>query len=133
MSKDPIIKNVVQAERMGFSRRLREALAAAGNGAWTATQLANGVNSRASEPVSYAAVRKWLIAEAIPTQRHLVTLALLLECEPNWLRFGSSDPDSFQVSAVETDVALLEELAALDPPSKRLVRVLIDAITAFSH
>lgn len=133
MSKDPVIKNVVQAERMGFTRRLREALAAAGHGEWNATQLANGVNGMSGTPVSYAAVRKWLIAEAIPTQGHLVTLAQWLECDPNWLRFGAPAPDGLAGSESACDLALLEEMALLDTQSKRLVRILVDAIAAFNR
>lgn len=41
-------------------------------------------------PVSFQAVRRWLLGEAIPTQDRLQVLAEWLDVDPHWLRFGET-------------------------------------------
>ncbi len=71
-----------------FSQRLHEI--AARNGVPTgSTAFALWFSQQAPElRVTRCAVRKWLCAEAIPSQARMVRLALLLGVDPAWLRFG---------------------------------------------
>jgi len=56
-------------EKEAFSRRLRQALAAAGNDDRSPTRLAREFNRRhRAGDVTIHAARKWLLGEAIPAQ-----------------------------------------------------------------
>lgn len=75
----------------GFAARLQKALSEAGIGQVRSADLARRFNRRSgSASVSAAAVRKWLLGEALPTQRRLVVLADLLGVSPDWLRFDEA-------------------------------------------
>jgi transcriptional regulator with XRE-family HTH domain len=76
--------------RQQFSERLKKELTRLGLPVGSPTQIASEFNSRyPGKRVAAQTVRKWLLAEAIPTQAKLLALAEWLEVSPQWLRFGS--------------------------------------------
>lgn len=75
-------------EREQFRERLVKSLTNAGFKD-SPTELAREYNLRSrTEPVTVHAVRKWLFAEAIPTQGKLRVLAHMLGVSEQWLRYG---------------------------------------------
>lgn len=120
-------------EREDFSGRLQQALRNADYSPHSPTQLAREFNLRfAGRPVTVHAARKWLVAEAIPTQEKLRTLADWLGVPSEWLRFGSDQQDTNQrgdsapSSRFETaDVKLVSELQNMDERSRIIAREII--------
>src|SRR3989337_4424932 len=79
-------------EKQGFSRRLREALRKACPGPVSPTGIAREFNLRYhGNPVTAQAVRKWLAGKSLPPQDKIRALALWLDVQPQWLRFGETD------------------------------------------
>ena len=104
-------------EKLDFSERLLEALAAAGLETESPTVLARRFNLlHGGEPVSAQAVRKWLQGESIPAQERLLVLARWLRVSPQWLRFGeqpASVPAVREQKARDYNAADLAELVQL--------------------
>jgi transcriptional regulator with XRE-family HTH domain len=111
------------------------------------TQIAREFNSRyPGSTVTAQTVRKWLFAEAIPTQAKLLLLAEWFEVSPQWLRFGTgrrkpqsardASPPENNSSVVVISanqpalVPLLELLARLTPANLRLAEGLIRCVLA---
>ena len=127
-------------ERKEFAERLRAALRQARQPADSPTALARGFNSRfPGQPVTVHAARKWLMAESIPTQDKLRTLAHWLQVPAEWLRFGNAlaedgkqgvgpvDPalGALLAAMSREDLRLVEALHALEADERRLVRELV--------
>ncbi|WP_290600822.1 hypothetical protein [Janthinobacterium sp.] len=75
--------------RRQFSERLQKEFIRAGLTVSSPTQLAKEFNERyPSSKVAAQTVRKWLLADAIPTQAKLLALADWLSVSPQWLRYG---------------------------------------------
>lgn len=130
----------ISEERQAFAARLQSALRQARQPADSPTTLARGFNSRyPGQPITVHAARKWLVAESIPTQDKLRTLAQWLEVPAEWLRFGgplSSDTqgthspidktlDAMLSAMSREDLKLVEALHALEADERRLVRDLV--------
>ena len=115
-----------QKERDGFANRLREALASAGFPDVKLPLISQHFNARSTKVVSRHAVRRWLIAEAIPRQHHVETLANWLGCEASWLRYGVERGKVRRpASSLGEDILLLQDLALLDAATKALVYELV--------
>ena len=96
-------KNSALLERKAFTQRVTAALAAADLPV-SATVLQRAFNAKSNQPtISIHAVRKWLNAEAIPTQARLRVLADLLGVSAIWLKFGDevSESEGQMLSAQE--------------------------------
>ena len=79
-----------EQQRIAFSKRLTQELKRIGQPTGSPTQIARTFNQNFSgQPVSAQTVRKWLLAEAMPTQPKLLALAAWLGVSAQWLRYGS--------------------------------------------
>ena len=79
-----------EQQRIAFSKRLAQELKRIGQPVGSPTQIARTFNQHYSgQPVSAQTVRKWLLAEAVPTQPKLLALAAWLGVSEQWLRYGS--------------------------------------------
>ena len=77
-------------QKLEFAERLRAAMVAAGLEARPGVLL-NLFNTHYwGRSVTFQAVSRWLRGESIPAQDKLITLAEVLEMEPEVLRFGGS-------------------------------------------
>lgn len=76
------------------------------------------------------AARKWLMAESIPAQAKLKTLAEWLGVSAEWLRFGAGEISELQggEQAPKMDFQLMREIAALSTRDQSVVRVLVKAL-----
>jgi hypothetical protein len=112
-------------ERKEFAERLQAALRQAKQPADSPTALARGFNSRfPGSAITVHAARKWLMAESIPTQDKLRTLAQWLQVPAEWLRFGTALPDNGEESIAPVDPALGAMLAAMSREDLKLVEAL---------
>lgn len=76
--------------RQDFSLRLKKELERLGLPLSSPTRIAAEFNTKyPRNKVAAQTMRKWLFAEAIPTQAKLVALADWLEVSEQWLRFGT--------------------------------------------
>jgi transcriptional regulator with XRE-family HTH domain len=133
--------------RERFSERLRGELGRMGVPVSSPTQIAREFNDRyPATTITAQTVRKWLFAEAIPTQAKLLLLAEWFEVSPQWLRFGTGrrrqqptrdvvppegNPSILVIGASQpTLVPLLELLTRLTPANLRLVEGLIRCVLA---
>jgi hypothetical protein len=119
-------------EREQFSKRLKEALKNAGEASESPSVLAYGFNRRYSgKPVSNYAARKWLLAEAIPSQDKLRVLAQWLGVTNDWLRFGDGTKPGKHVVCDESpvpDYELIRAIAILSEEHQMVVRELVAAL-----
>jgi hypothetical protein len=89
-------------------------------------------------PITVHAARKWLVAQAIPTQDKLRVLASWLDVPADWLRFGtvaeasqvSTSDQSTEVTALlarmtRDEVSLVEDLHVLEHDERHIVREMI--------
>ena len=112
-------------ERKEFTARLQSALRQASQPADSATELARGFNGRfPGRAITVHAARKWLMAESIPTQDKLRTLAQWLQVPAEWLRFGGAPLDDASDSRPPTDNAMGSLLAAMNPEELKLLEAL---------
>jgi len=75
--------------RQQFSHRLKSEFKRVGLPISSPTQIANEFNRLYPlQKVATQTVRKWLLADAIPTQARLLAVAEWLNVSPQWLRFG---------------------------------------------
>lgn len=78
-----------EQQRIAFSQRLIQELKRVGQPTGSPTQIARAFNQNYSgQPVSAQTVRKWLLAEAMPTQPKLLALSAWLGVSAQWLRYG---------------------------------------------
>ena len=117
-------------ERKEFADRLQSALRQARQPADSPTALARGFNSRfPAGSITVHAARKWLMAEAIPTQDKLRTLAQWLQVPAEWLRFGDAISGDDREGAAPVDNALGSMLAAMSREDLRLIEA-VNALNA---
>lgn len=82
----------ISHERESFKLRLQQALRNAEYSAESPTELAREFNARFDgSSITVHAARKWLVAEAIPTQDKMRALASWLGVAVEWLRFGGDE------------------------------------------
>lgn len=125
-------------EKLGFSRRLKEAMRRAQIGSRGATYLAREFNLRYhGDPVTAQAVRKWLTGLALPSQDKIRALARWLDVPAHWLRFGEADRREERTGyalrqdagGYRTDAAWpLKKFELLNETHKRLVLEVIHAL-----
>lgn len=118
--------------RQQFSERLKKELARIGQPVSSPTQIANEFNERySSNKIAAQTVRKWLLADAIPTQAKLVALAEWLGVSPQWLRFGTgarkparlTEPMHDEATAHTGVILVGQDQAALVPVVELLTRL----------
>ena len=133
--------------RQQFSERLAKEFTRLGLPVSSPTQIANEFNARyPAKKVAAQTVRKWLLAEAIPTQAKLLVLADWLGVSPQWLRFGNggrkmaksreakSDEGSLHTGLIVVVqqhallVPVVELLARLNSDNVRLVEKIVRAV-----
>lgn len=118
-------------EKEAFSRRLRQALAAAGADDRSPTRLAREFNRRhKGADVSVNAAHLWLRGDAIPTQDKIKTLAAWLGVTPDWLRFGETDAPRMSYSVrepapTESDLELMRQFRRLSTGHRQAVREMV--------
>lgn len=129
----------IAEEREKFTERLKSALRRARLAPDSPTVLARHFNEiYPGRPITVHAARKWLVAQAIPTQDKLRALAGWLDVPADWLRFGtmvqpgaSSSPEqSGEVLALlarmtREEVTLVEDLHALEQDERHIVRQMV--------
>ena len=119
-----------EKERQAFSTRLADALRHTGRMV-SATHLASEFNLYHRGPkIHMHSCRKWLLAEAIPTQEKLVILSRMLGVSPDWLRYGESqalarEPSLNAYVADPADLSLLAAIQQLNARDKRVLQGLI--------
>jgi hypothetical protein len=117
-------------QRIEFSRRLREELRRTGREASPAA-LAREINLhlRLAERVHASSCRKWLHAQAIPTQEKLLVLSRMLQVPPSWLRYGQTtelrEPEPIAAPLSSDELALLDNWRRLTGGQRRTVRLLM--------
>ncbi len=127
-------------ERQQFSRRLAEAMQAAGYEPRPSV-LEKLFNSRyRGRSVTFTSVSRWLGGQSIPAQDKLQVLATLLGVEPHLLRFGPSpktgksgapginESRSPWTALDPADRATIDAYLALPQPLRKHLRALIAAL-----
>lgn len=108
-----------EQQRIAFSTRLSQELKRIGQPVGSPTQIARTFNQHFSgQAVSAQTVRKWLLAEAMPTQPKLLALADWLGVSAQWLRYGSGEKSdtASPLSVQQTGTVLLgKEYAGITP------------------
>ncbi len=122
-------------EKQGFSKRLRDSIRRAAVAARGPAAVAREFNLRyAGTPVTAQAVRKWMSAEALPSQDKIRALALWLEVSPHWLRFGEGESGAARTLRQEAAVYRVEpawlsrKYEALNDSHKRMIVELVIAL-----
>lgn len=126
-------------EREGFSKRLADAMRAAGYEPRPSV-LFKQFNSRyLGKSVSFQTASRWLKAGAIPEQDKLQVLAKLLGAETEYLRYGIqsakkvAEPRMGWPTGIKSqDRETVDAYLALPAPHRRLVRELIAALATHS-
>lgn len=132
--------------RQQFSERLKKEFIRLGLPIASPTKIAQEFNARfPANKITAQTVRKWLLADAIPTQAKLMNLAEWLEVSAQWLRFGigkrkaprageKSSESEIGVVVVgkhqEAIAPVVELLAKLSPKNIRLVESLARCVLA---
>lgn len=116
-----------EQHRIAFSKRLTHELKRIGQPINSPTQIARAFNQHFSgRGVTAQTVRKWLLAEAMPTQPKLLALASWLDVSEQWLRYGSGAKmeTAATLSAQQTGLVVLgKEYAAIIPIVDKLMRL----------
>ncbi len=116
--------------RIEFSQRLKAEVERLRLPVSSPTQIARSFNQRfPGQTVTPQTVRKWLLAEAMPTQPKLLALAQWFGVSAQWLRFGTGAREDFSStesaqSAHPTGLMVLgAEYAPLIPLVESLTRL----------
>lgn len=131
--------------RKAFSERLANELSRMGLYVGSPTQIAREFRRQyPDKPVTPQTVRKWLQAEALPTQDKLMALARWLGVSAQWLRFGSGQKWEPEV-AVDADnqtrvlvlgkdadwvMKLVAQLPQLSPQNRVLLEGMVQLMLA---
>lgn len=132
--------------RQQFSERLKKELTRVGLPVASPTQIAHEFNARyPANKITAQTVRKWLLADSIPTQAKLMNLAEWLEVSEQWLRFGTGKRKAANTGekTVESEVGVVvvgkhqaaivpvvELLTKLSPKNIRLVESIARCVLA---
>jgi transcriptional regulator with XRE-family HTH domain len=135
--------------RQQFSERLKKEFFRVGLPVSSPTQIANEFNRQyPANKVAAQTVRKWLLADAIPTQAKLLALANWLNVSPQWLRFGMGERKALKLSGKAAEeatfqsgvivvgqqqaelVPVVELLTQLSPSNLRLVENILRCVLA---
>jgi hypothetical protein len=122
-------------EKQGFSKRLAECLKRADRAADGPAAIAREFNLRyEGTPVTVQAVRKWLGAQALPSQDKIRALALWLEVSPHWLRYGEGETAPArqlrqETAAYRADAGWIsKKYESLNDSHKRMIAELVVAL-----
>jgi transcriptional regulator with XRE-family HTH domain len=140
------MENTNEKLRQQFSARLTKEFTRVGLPVASPTQIAQEFNARyPTNKIAAQTVRKWLLADAIPTQAKLMSLAEWLDVSAEWLRFGTGKRKGATASekAAENEVGVVvvgkhqsaivpvvELLAKLSPKNIRLVENIVRCVLA---
>ncbi|MES2016716.1 MAG: hypothetical protein V4484_09480 [Pseudomonadota bacterium] len=120
-------------ERLNFSDRLKTALIAC-HQPTSPSKFARAFNLRADgATVTIHGARKWLLGEAIPTQEKIHVLALWLNLNPAWLRYGDADNGRYLIEHAQApelsveQLMLIHDVMSLPPAAQLIVRDLVDS------
>lgn len=130
--------------RIEFSQRLKKEVARLGVPVSSPTQVSRLFNQRfPRHTVTPQTVRKWLLAEAMPTQPKLLALATWFGVSAQWLRFGtgareesepvpSAQPSGLMVLGAEYTalIPLVESMSRLSSRDLALVKGMISLMLA---
>lgn len=130
--------------RVEFSQRLKAEVEGLRLPVSSPTQIARVFNQRfPGQTVTPQTVRKWLLAEAMPTQPKLLVLAEWFGVSAQWLRFGtgmreeslpagSAHPSGLMVLGAEyaSLIPLVENLTRLPPRDLELVKGIVGLMLA---
>lgn len=138
------MQNTNENLRLEFSERLKKEFTRAGLPTSSPTEIARQFNELyPANKIAAQTVRKWLLADAIPTQAKLISLADWLEVSAEWLRFGtgkrraaksSGKPAESEVGVVVVGknqaaiVPIVELLAKLSPKNIRMVEGIVRCV-----
>ena len=124
---------IADDERKNFSDRLTTALLA-NHQSTKPSEFARAFNLRADgATVTIHAARKWLLGEAIPTQERVHILALWLNLNPAWLRYGDADNGRYLVENAQApgltaeQLMLIHDVMSLPPAAQLIVRDLVNS------
>jgi transcriptional regulator with XRE-family HTH domain len=122
-------------EKHAFAKRLKDCLRKANVNPRSSTRVAREFNLRyPGDPITMQAVRKWLEAEAMPSQDKLRALAQWLDVPAQWLRFG--EPVRGAPSTARQDAApykseiawVAKKFDVLNDPHKKMVVEMVHAL-----
>lgn len=130
--------------RIEFSHRLKKEVARLGVPVSSPTQVSRLFNQRfPGHTVTPQTVRKWLLAEAMPTQSKLLALATWFGVSAQWLRFGtgvreesgpvpSAQPSGLMVLGAEYTalIPLVESMSRLSSRDLALVKGMVSLMLA---
>ena len=133
--------------RIEFSQRLKGEVERIGLPVSSPTQVSRTFNQRfPGQTVTPQTVRKWLLAEAMPTQPKLLVLAEWFGVSAQWLRFGtgrreemssagpahSAQPSGLMVLGVEYAalIPLVEQMTRLSSRDLELVKGMVGLMLA---
>jgi hypothetical protein len=125
-------------EKSLFADRLRAALKDAGVRV-SATVIANEFNLRYwGEGISSHAARNWLMGVSVPKQDKLMILSKWLKISPEGLLFGTPPPRSIDENMKVDPMSLVDQqlvsrYLGLDPDHRRVVRDVVEGLSALSH
>lgn len=121
----PFMETTSEQQRAAFSKRLNQELKRIGQPVGSPTKIARAFNrSFSGRPVTAQTVRKWLFAEAVPTQPKLLALAAWLGVSAQWLRYGSGPKTEPVPQPQHTGLVVLgKEYAGIIPIVDKLVRL----------
>ena len=138
------MQNTNENLRLEFSERLKKEFARAGLPISSPTEIARQFSELYPEnKIAAQTVRKWLLADAIPTQAKLMSLAEWLEVSAEWLRFGTGKRRAAKVSGKPAEsevgvvvvgrnqaaiVPVVELLAKLSPKNIRMVEGIVRCV-----
>jgi hypothetical protein len=125
-------------EKSLFADRLRAALKDAGVRV-SATVIANEFNLRYwGEGISSHAARNWLMGVSVPKQDKLMILSKWLKISPEGLLFGTPPPRPIDENMKSDPMSLVDQqlvsrYLGLDPDHRRVVRDVVEGLSALSH
>ena len=125
-------------EKSLFADRLRAELKDAGVRV-SATVIANEFNLRYwGEGISSHAARNWLMGVSVPKQDKLMILSKWLKISPEGLLFGTPPPRPIDENMKADPMSLVDQqlvsrYLGLDPDHRRVVRDVVECLSALSH
>ncbi|OEZ99474.1 hypothetical protein JAB9_21180 [Janthinobacterium sp. HH107] len=138
------MQNTNENLRLEFSERLQKEFIRAGLPISSPTEIARQFSELYPEnKIAAQTVRKWLLADAIPTQAKLMSLAEWLEVSAEWLRFGTGKRRAAKASGQSAEsevgvvvvgknqaaiVPVVELLAKLSPKNIRMVESIVRCV-----
>lgn len=113
-----------EQQRIAFSQRLAAEFLRLGLPLESPTRIARTFNQKFSgKPVTAQSVRKWLLAETMPTQPKLLVLAAWFGVSAQWLRFGEGSRSELPTAPALVPESPQPAPLALDKEDAELIQV----------